>query len=57
MKVIKHENGIELVPESESERQCLKHIDGKKLTVTWTDAWERMGNLKIEFPSPDDWGS
>ncbi len=50
MTVIKHETGIELVPENEFERECLNHIANKPVAAQWTDSWERKGNLKLEFP-------
>lgn len=55
MKVEKHEDGIELIPENEFERDCLKHIIGKRITAQWVNSWEPQSNLKIEFPK-DEWG-
>jgi hypothetical protein len=55
MTVIKHENGLELIPDNEFERDCLKHIVGKRLTAEWISSWETTPNVKIEFPK-DEWG-
>lgn len=54
MKIIRHENAVELVPESDFEREALKFLkssvgNGK---VEWTDSWEQSGNLKFE-KAPD----
>lgn len=58
MKVIKRENGIELVPETDFEKECLSHIYSKGISkIEWTDSWERKGNLKLEGRPQDDWGS
>ena len=56
MKVIKHENGVEFVPESDFERECLNHISkGCNVQLTWTNNWNNNGNLMITF-NKDDWG-
>lgn len=49
MKVIKKEDGIDLVPETEFERECVKHIAGKSITAKFEDSWNRTGNLEIKF--------
>lgn len=54
MKVKKTEHGIELEPENELEKECLRHIAGKSLTAKFEDAWNRTGDLKIEF-QPHPW--
>jgi hypothetical protein len=54
MKVIKHENGIELVPETDFEIECLRHIANRSIHAEWTDKWDSSGNLKVEFPK-DSW--
>lgn len=54
MKVIAHENGIELVPETEFEKQCLKKIAHETVSMKWTDEWNQSGNLKIEAKD-NDW--
>lgn len=56
MKVIVHENSIELVPETEFEKQSLKQIAGKPVVTKWTDDWNQTGNLKIETQDLD-WGT
>jgi hypothetical protein len=56
MKVIRHEDGITLVPESDYERECLKVIYGKALKTVYEDSWNRTGNLKLEF-NADPWSS
>jgi len=49
MKVIKKENGIQLIPESDFERDCLAHIADKgNLKSEWDDAWVPR-NLEITF--------
>lgn len=53
MTVIRHENAIELVPESEYERECLKLISGKSVSANWTDRWEQNGNMRIDIPQYD----
>lgn len=54
MKVIKLENGIQLKPENDFEKECLKHIHGKTLSVKFEDEWDRKGDLKLEF-KPHPW--
>ena len=49
MKVIKKEDGIDLVPETEFEKECIKHIAGKTITAKFEDSWNRTGNLEIKF--------
>lgn len=50
MKVIKKENGIELIPESDFERDCLRHIADKgHLKAAYKDAWVPF-ELEITFP-------
>jgi hypothetical protein len=56
MKVIRSEHGIELIPETEFEKECLRLIANRAVTPVWTDSWNRSGNLKIEAKEPD-WGT
>lgn len=56
MQVIKTQYGIELIPENEFERDCLRHIANKSINAKWTDNWNQKDNLKIEFPA-DSWGT
>jgi len=54
MKVIKLEHGIQLKPENDFERECLKHIHGKSLTPKFEDEWDRKGDMRLEF-KPHPW--
>lgn len=54
MKIKKLEYGIELIPESKYEEECLSHISGKQVKVQFVDSWEQKGPLKIEF-EPHPW--
>ena len=49
MKIKKTVNGVELEPETSYEIECLKHLTNQSsLNVSFTDAWNKSGNLKIE---------
>ena len=55
MKIIKHENKIELVPESEFDKECLKFISSYgPIYAEWTDKREETGNLILQNLY-DDW--
>ncbi len=47
MKVVRHENGIDLVPESDFEREALKSIWHEKVKMDWEDSWNQKGNFQI----------
>lgn len=49
MQVIKTQYGIELIPENEFEKDCIKHIASKSLEAKFEDQWNQCGNLKLEF--------
>ena len=54
MTITKRENGISLVPETEFEKECLRHIYGKALKTQWEDNWNQTGGLEITF-EPHPW--
>lgn len=54
MKVIKTEHGIDLIPETDFEKECIRHIAGKILTAKFEDDWNNSGNLEIRF-QPHKW--
>lgn len=54
MKIKKLELGVELIPENDYERECLKHIANKQVVVKFEDSWDQSGNLSIKF-SPHPW--
>lgn len=55
MKCKKTEYGIELIPETDFERDCLRHVQEQvNVTLQFEDAWNRTGNLKIEG-QPHHW--
>ena len=54
MKVEKTKHGIKLIPESDWDRECLGHIDSKKVTCHFEDQWDKKGNFLIEF-EPHPW--
>ena len=54
MKVIKTRYSIQLAPENEFEKECLKHIANKKLTSKYEDDWDQKGNLILKF-EPHPW--
>lgn len=54
MKIEKTELGIKLTPETDWEKECLNHIDGKNVSAHFEDRWERKGNFLIEF-DPHPW--
>ena len=56
MKVIKHENGVDLIPETDFEKECIKHISNKQLTAEFEDNWDQKGNLQLRF-KPFEYGS
>lgn len=50
MKVKKREDGIDLVPESNFERDCLKDLKGRSIKkIYFEDKWESSGNLLVDF--------
>lgn len=56
MKIINHEHAVELVPDTEYERQALERLKNRDIqNLDWTDSWNRNGNLKINFRE-DDYG-
>ena len=55
MKIKKTEYGVELVPENDHEKECLKHIMGKgPLSAKHEDVWDQKGPVKIQF-KPHPW--
>lgn len=56
MKVIETEDTIELIPESEFEKEKLKRIANKTVKTEWSDSWDSKGNLIIRLPC-EDWGT
>lgn len=46
MKIKRDENSIELVPETDFEKECLMCLQKHPIkSVQWEDSWERKGNL------------
>ena len=55
MKCKKTEYGIELVSETDYERECLKHLERQRsVTIKFEDLWNKSGNLQIAG-KPDPW--
>jgi hypothetical protein len=55
MKCKKTEYGVELIPETDHERECLKHLERQSsVTITFEDTWNKTGNLQIEG-KPHPW--
>ncbi len=55
MKCKKTEYGIELIPETDFEIDCLKHLHSKKtIKIHFEDTWDCKGNLILEA-TPHPW--
>lgn len=54
MKVVRSENEVEFIPETEFEKECLKLIANKNIIPVWTNAWEQGGNLKFNIKITDN---
>lgn len=55
MKIKKTEYGVELIPESSFEVECLKHLRNQtSIFMKFEDEWDQKGNLKIEG-KPHPW--
>lgn len=57
MKVIKTENSIGLIPETQFEIDCCKEINRRDITKTeFEDSWNQIGTFFLHFRDEDDWG-
>lgn len=55
MKIEKREDGINLIPESDFELECLRWMKNEIVArMQFENAWERKGKLIIDFDN--DWG-
>lgn len=55
MKCKKTEYGIELIPESQFEKDCLRHLYTRQpVTAKFEDEWDCKGNLILEG-KPHPW--
>lgn len=55
MKIKKTEHGIELIPETPFEKECLVHLARQNsITVKFEDQWDQTGPVKIEG-QPHPW--
>ncbi|MHC4315219.1 MAG: hypothetical protein ACYSW3_22470 [Planctomycetota bacterium] len=49
MKIEKLESGIKLIPETDFEKECLKHIANKTLKSSSQDTWHQTGPVTLAF--------
>lgn len=49
MKAIIVENGIDLIPETEFDRDCIAKIMNKTLIAKFQDDWDNKGNMQLRF--------
>lgn len=55
MKCKKTEHGVELIPESDYEKECLLHIKHQdNVKIEFEDTWNNTGNLIIQG-EPHPW--
>lgn len=49
MKVVRSENEVEFIPETEFEKESLRLIANKETIPFWSNVWEQSGNLKFKI--------
>ena len=48
MQTVIHEDGVELIPESDHEEEALRKIKRKSIkSIDFEDAWNETGSLKL----------
>lgn len=49
MQLKKLANGVEFIPETEFEKECIQLLAGKALSAKFEDAWDQKGPLQITY--------